>query len=117
MVGFSSNCIPNADRIQAALQWSNSKDKREQAVDHVKTQPIIVQMRVAGNRRFFTRKRGSSPPIGGLRSTLQSPASGLRNRLAWEIEVTNGPINKVYLDAISDEVIAHLDRRSIDFAT
>ena len=34
------------------------------------------------------------------------PANGLQLRLAWEIDVTNSPIKKVYLDAISDEVIA-----------
>jgi hypothetical protein len=36
----------------------------------------------------------------------KDPASGLQIRLAWEIDVTNGPLKKVYLDAISDEVIA-----------
>jgi hypothetical protein len=34
------------------------------------------------------------------------PPSGLEIRLAWELDVTNGPISKVYLDAISDEIIA-----------
>jgi hypothetical protein len=36
----------------------------------------------------------------------KDPPSGLQIRLAWEIDVTNGPIKKVYLDAISDEIIA-----------
>ena len=36
----------------------------------------------------------------------KDPSSGLQIRLAWEIEVTNGPIKWVYLDAISDEIIA-----------
>jgi len=36
----------------------------------------------------------------------KDPSSGLEFRLAWEIDVQNGPINKVYLDAVSGEIIA-----------
>jgi hypothetical protein len=35
-------------------------------------------------------------------------SKGLQLHLAWEVEVTNGPMRTVYLDAISDQVIAEL---------
>jgi hypothetical protein len=31
---------------------------------------------------------------------------GLQLYLAWEIQLTNGPVKTVYLDAISDQVLA-----------
>ena len=37
LVGFSSNCIPNGDRLQPALNALTPKITAEQAVDHVKT--------------------------------------------------------------------------------
>jgi hypothetical protein len=33
-------------------------------------------------------------------------SGGLEIRLAWEVEITNGPIKRVYLDAISNDIIA-----------
>ena len=39
LIGFSSNCIPNADRIQATLSGLTPKLTGEQAVDRIKTQP------------------------------------------------------------------------------
>jgi len=33
-------------------------------------------------------------------------ATGLQIRLAWEVEITGGPVKQIYLDAISGEIIA-----------
>src|SRR6185437_6734683 len=40
LVGFSSTCIPNADRLQATLSGLPPKVTGEQAVNHIKTQPV-----------------------------------------------------------------------------
>jgi len=93
LVGFSSNCIPNADRLQPALNALTPKVTAEQAVNHVKTQQ-------PANAKVEARQ------LVVYVAPAKDPANGLEIRLAWEIEVTSGPINKVYLDALSDEIIA-----------
>jgi len=105
LVGFSSNCIPHADTIQATLANLTPKVTGEQATNRIKTQPITITDR---------RQTVSLPPNATVEarqlvvyaSSSKDPPSGLQIRIAWEIDVVNGPINKVYLDAISEEIIA-----------
>ena len=97
LVGFSSNCIPNADQIQATLNGLTPKLTGEQAVDHVKNQPTVS---LPASATVEARQ------LVIYAQPSKDPSSGLQIRLAWEIEVTNGPMKWVYLDAISDEIIA-----------
>ena len=108
LVGFSSNCIPNADRIQATLAGLTPKLTGEQAVNHIKTQPSTVTD-ASGRQQTVSLPANATVEARQLVVYAQpskDPSGGLVIRLAWEIEVTNAPINRVYLDAISDEIIA-----------
>ena len=101
--GFSSSCIPNTDRLQAALSGLVPKINGDQAVNIIKTQPVSTGQQtvsVPANSTVETRQ------LVVYAQPSKDPASGLEIRLAWEIDVTNGPIKKVYLDAISQEIIA-----------
>jgi hypothetical protein len=93
IVGFSSNCIPNADRLQPALNALTPKITAEQAVNHVKNQQTVS---LPANATVEAKQ------LVVYAQPSKDPASGLAIRLAWEVDVTNGPITKVYLDAISD---------------
>jgi len=95
LVSFSSNCIPNADRIQATLNTLTPKVTSEQAVNHIKTQPSLPANATVEARQLVVYAQPS-----------KDPSNGLQIRLAWELEVTGGPVTRVYLDAISDEIIA-----------
>jgi len=95
LVSFSSNCIPNADRIQATLNTLTPKVTSEQAVNHIKTQPSLPANATVEARQLVVYALPS-----------KDPSNGLQIRLAWELEVTGGPVTRVYLDAISDEIIA-----------
>ena len=97
LVGFSSNCIPNADRIQATLAGLTPKVTAEQAVNHIKTQQT---QSLPANATVEAKQ------LVVYAQPSKQPSSGLEIRLAWEIEVTGGPVTRVYLDAISDEIIA-----------
>jgi len=104
LVGFSSNCIPNADRLQASLNALTPKITAEQAVAHIKTQPVN-----ATGQQTVSLPANATVEAKQLVVYVQpskDPPSGLAIRLAWEIDVTNAPLSKVYLDAISDEIIA-----------
>jgi hypothetical protein len=108
LVGLSSNCIPNADRLQAALAGLTPKVSGEQAISHLKAQPFTV---TDANNRQQTFSLPTNAVVEARQLVVyaqpsKDPSSGLEIRLAWEIDVTNGPISKVYLDAISDEIIA-----------
>lgn len=97
LVGFSSNCITNTDRIQATLSGLTTKVTAEQAVNHIKTQQTqsLPANATVEARQLVVYAQPSKEPSGGLEI-----------RLAWEIEITGGPVTRVYLDAISDEIIA-----------
>ena len=108
LIGFSSNCIPNADQIQATLSGLTPKLTGEQAVDLIKKQPMTVS---DANGRQQTVSLPANATVTAQQLVVyaqpsKAPPSGLQIRLAWEIEVTNAPIKRVYLDAISDEIIA-----------
>jgi len=108
LVGFSSNCIPGADRLQGTLSGLTPKITREQAVDHIKTQAVTIT-NASGSQQTISIPANATVETRQLvvyARPARDPASGLEIRLAWEIDVTNGPIKQVYLDAISDEIIA-----------
>lgn len=108
LIGFSSNCIPNADRLQATLSGLPPKVSAEQAVNHIKTQSVTF-INSAGQVQNISLPANAVVEARQLVVYAQPssvPPSGLEIRLAWELDVTNGPITKVYLDAISDEIIA-----------
>jgi len=108
LVGFSSNCIPNADRLQASLNALTPNVTGEQAVNHIKSQPVTI-VNATGQQQTVSLPANATVEAKQLVVYVQpskDPPSGLVIRLAWEIEVTNGPLSKVYLDAISDEIIA-----------
>ena len=108
LVGFSSNCIPNADRLQGTLNSLTPKITAEQAVNHIKTQPLTA-LTATGQSQTISLPANATvdtPQLVVYAQPSKDPPSGLEIRLAWEINVTNGPIKHVYLDAISDEIIA-----------
>ena len=110
LVGLSSNCIPQADRIQTALANVAPKINGEQAVNRVKTQPIAI---TDGNNSQQTVSLPANAVVEARELVVyaqpsKDPPSGLEIRVAWEIDVGNGPIKKVYVDAVSEEIIATL---------
>ena len=97
LVGLSSSCIPHADRLQGPLASLTPKLTGEQAADRIKTQQTLTLPATA---------TVEARELVVYAEPAKDPPSGLQIRLAWEIDVTNAPIKKVYLDAISEEIIA-----------
>lgn len=108
LVSLSSNCIPNTDRLLPALSALTPKVTSDEAVEHIRKQPVVTPD-VSGQQQTFTLPSNAALAARQLvvyaRPSLDQ-SGGLQLHLAWEIEVTNGPIKMVYLDAISDQVIA-----------
>jgi hypothetical protein len=106
---LSSTCIPNADRLQPALNALTPKINAIEAVDHVSSKPFAATNVNGVGQQTFTIPANATATANEV-VVYALPASdqsnGLQLRLAWEIQVTNGPVKTVYLDAISDQVIA-----------
>ena len=108
LVELSSNCLPNADRLQPSLSGLTPTLTAEQAVTDIKTQAVTV---TDVNSRQQTYSLPATATVEARQLVVyvqpsKDPPSGLQVRLAWEIDISNGSISKVYLDAISGEVIA-----------
>lgn len=103
----SSSCLPNADRLQAALAALDPKLTAEQAVESVKGVAITARDQNGQSHGFTLPSTQVVDARQLVAYVVPSPdQSNLEVHLAWEIDVTNGPIKTIYLDAISSEVIA-----------
>lgn len=99
LVELSSSCIPEADRLQTTLAGLTPQLTAEEAVDHIKRQP-------PGNIALPANATVAATDLVVYAQPSPDPPNGLEVRLAWEIDIANGPVRKVYLDAISKEIIA-----------
>lgn len=107
LVSLSSNCLPNADRLQTALNAVSTQVTGEEAVNKIKSQPITVS-NATGQQTITLPDTADLDPQQLVVYALPSPGqqTGLELHLAWEINVTNGPIKTIYFDAVSSQVIA-----------
>src|SRR5687768_13678406 len=109
IVELSSSCLPNADRLQPSLSGLTPTLTAEQAVAYIKTQAVPVTDEYARQQQINSLPASATVEARELvvyAQPSQDPPGGLQIRLAWEIDITNSPISKVYLDAISGQVIA-----------
>jgi len=107
LVALSSNCLPNAERLQAALNQVSPQVTSEEAVTKVKAQPITVSN--ATGQQTITLPDNAVLEPGQLvvyALPVAGQSGGLELHLAWEISVTNSPIKTIYFDAVTSQVIA-----------
>jgi hypothetical protein len=103
-----SNCLPDTERLQAALSNLNPRLTPEEVVAAVKNQPATPTDQDAATRNISL----SASSVVNVRQLVVyitprgAPPQELELHLAWEIDVSNGPMNTIYLDAVSGRVIA-----------
>jgi hypothetical protein len=102
VLDVSSSCLPNTDRLQAALSNLNPKVTQDSAPSLIKGHSITV------GSRTFTLPENTPVEVRQLVAyvMLSPDKQTVELHLAWEIDVTNGSIKTIYLDAISEQVIA-----------
>ena len=104
---ISSTCIANTDRLQTQLAALTPKVSAENAENIVRS-PGVSVLSKSGQPGTLTLPASATLEVRQL-VAYALPSTNQQNlelRLAWEIEVTNGPIKTIYLDAISEQVIA-----------
>ena len=107
LVAISSNCLPNADRLQSTLNAADTLITGEEAANSIQSQPITIAN--ATGQQTITLPANTvveSQQIVVYALPPPGETSGLELHLAWEINVNNGPVKTIYIDAVSGQVIA-----------
>jgi hypothetical protein len=108
VLDLSSNCIPNADRLQAALAGITPKVTSEDALSHVKSGSIAFTD-PSGTPQKLTLSANDTVSVRQLvvyARASKGQDNALELHLAWEIEIPNSSFKTLYLDAMEDRVIA-----------
>ena len=107
VIGMSSTCLQNTDRLQSALAALTPKVTSEKVAALVKDRSITARD-ATGQERTFTLSQNTSIEAQQLVVYVvpSLDQQTLQVRLAWEIDVTNGPIKTIYLDAVTEQVFA-----------
>jgi len=104
---FSSTCIPNADRFQAAITALSPHLTWEQAVARVLNVQVSYTA-VPGQKGTYQLSATNHPEVRELVIFSHDPvASGepLELRLSWEVAVSNAPFKFIYVDAVKGDII------------
>ena len=104
VLDISSTCIPDAEHLQTAVTALTPALTPEEAATLVMQKPITV----AGDQpTTFTLPSSAKVNVQQLVIYANAaPSQTLNLHLAWEIDVTNGPIKTIYLDAVSRQILA-----------
>jgi len=107
LIELTSNCLRNTDRLQAALSNLTPKVTPEDAVSHIKGKSFSVTT-TSGQQTLSIGANDAAETTQLVVYAMPSRSNPnvLELRLAWEIDTPNSAVKKVYLDAMSDEVIA-----------
>jgi len=105
VLDISSTCIPDAERLQTAVTPLTPVVTAEQAATLVMQQPAAVP---SDQSPTFTLPSSAKVNVQQLVIYANSATNlqTLNLHLAWEIDVANGPIKTIYLDAISRQILA-----------
>ena len=104
---FSSTCIPNADRFQAAIAALSPQLSWADAATRVANRQVSFTA-ANGQKSSYQLTATNKPDVKELVIFSQDPiASGgqLELRLAWEVAVSNAPFKYVYVDAVKGDIL------------
>jgi len=114
VLSVSSTCIPDADRVRTALRalgatgTLSARLTAEDAIKKLRGNEIPHFDPKAANSTFRL-PAGAELKVRELVTHIQpskARADALEFRIAWEIELSNAPVKRVYVDSISGETFA-----------
>jgi hypothetical protein len=107
VLNVSSSCIPDADRVQAALAGFNARLKWEDVLKQLRDSPIPYTDASGNSLSYRLPVENQTKP--GMLVTFVIPSKtrkdALEFHLAWEVELANAPFKTVYIDAINGEFL------------
>jgi hypothetical protein len=108
VVGMTSTCIPEADRIQTTLAGITVKLKPDDASNQVLNNPISYTDAAGTQQTFKVAAATQVKPrelVTYTRASNNKP-DALEFHIAWEVDVVSAPVKRVYVDAVNGEIIA-----------
>lgn len=103
IAGLSSSCLPNTDRIQPAIASLTPAVAAEEVATLLRNGPQTIP----GQQQTLTFTANQNIEAKQLVVyAVTSPGAGIELHLCWEIDVTNGPIKTIYLDAVTGKPVA-----------
>jgi hypothetical protein len=103
VTNLSSTCIPDADRLQTSLNAITPVLKPEDAVSFVRN-----------NGASYTTSTGTVQTLRPAANTLDASelvfyvrpsTAGLEFHLAWAVDLSNGPVKTIYVDATKAQIL------------
>lgn len=108
VLGLTSTCIPDAERMQTTLAGVSIRLKAEDAVQQLHDKGVEYADPHGTKLIFKVPAAGVINPRGLVIYILPSKdkLDALEFRLAWEIELSDAPIKTAYIDAVNGDTIA-----------
>ncbi len=103
---LSSTSIPEAERLQSTIAAITPQISREDAVARLRND-IVYYTDASGTLNSFTTSPNTEINIHTLVvyvRSAQPPDGPLEFRLAWEIELPNEPVRKLYMDSVTGQL-------------
>jgi hypothetical protein len=106
VIGFSSTCIPNTDRLQPAISTMSPQFGWAEAASRIASLPAPYRSDQV-QQGTYQLSQANQPVVRELVIYVKESSAdqGLVFHLAWEIEVSNAPFKLVYLDAVNGEIL------------
>jgi len=103
VTNLSSTCIPDTDRLQSSLNAITPVLKSEDAVTFVKDNGASYKTSTGSVQTI--RPAPNSLDASELVFYVMPSPTGLEFHLAWAVNVSNGPVKTIYVDAIKALVL------------
>jgi hypothetical protein len=105
VLNVNSSCLPDIERIQTALAATPAQLKAEDAIKRVTNSSISYAGATAPYQLSASNVITADELVVYVKpSTNRQDA--LEFHLAWELSVTNAPVKKIFVDAVTGETIA-----------
>lgn len=106
LVNLSSSCLPDTDRLQTSLANVTPQMTAEDALKLIQNNGITFTDQV-GTQHTFRPSSGTQPGSAELvvYVTPAKATNSLEIRLAYEVKLSEAPIQTVYVDAVNSEIL------------
>jgi hypothetical protein len=108
VLSMTSTCLPEAESIQTSLAAVTVKLKPEDVVNQLLNNPISYADAAGIQQTFRAATATQLKPrelVTYVRAAPNKP-DALEFHIAWQVEVDNAPVKRVYVDALTGEIIA-----------
>lgn len=108
ILSIASTCIPDAERIQAALNAVTVRAQPEDVVTKLRANAVTYKNQAGTDATLQIPASSEITPRELVTYIRQSPTNpdALEFHMAWEVDISNAPVRRIYIDAVNGDAIA-----------